>query len=437
MNQPRSVPDLAKQIQMLADSAQALAQRGNFVEAEQVYRQILKAAPYHADAWNFLAVQAMKRNELEDSQRYLEEAIRSSPNESLLHQNMGVVLRRRGELESALASFERVTVLEPEHQFAFLHKGSVLEALGRADEAVVAYRQGFRNFPEAVAVANNPHAPAMVRDLVRQAAAATQMAQLRSIHGFLAPVLERHGKEALDRVIQAADIYVGHRRPDYRHALQRPSYIYLPGLEPQPFFDRQQFASTAALESAAAGIREELQAALAAGQGFAPYVQTDKGQDPQQWRKLDGSRDWSALHLYKAGTRVDENCARCPKTTGIVESLQPPMIPGHAPEALFSVLQPGTHIPPHFGLANYKLVTHLPLIVPPDCGIRVGNETRAWTEGECLVFDDSFQHEAWNRSSAPRAVLILDVWHPEVTLAEQEGINALVQGISAFRKQNA
>jgi aspartate beta-hydroxylase len=375
----------------------------------------------------------MERNDLENIQRYLEEAIRSAPNQSLLHQNMGVVLKHRGKLEEALASFERVTVLEPGHEFAFLHKGTVLEALGRMDEAVAAYRQGFRNFPEAEAAANDPHSPPMVRSLVMQAAAAVQTSQLRSIHSFLVPVLERHGKDALDRVIQAADIAVGHRRPNFRHALQRPSFIYLPGLEPRAFFDREQFGWTAGLESATAVIRGELEAALAADQGFAPYVQVPKGQEPQQWRELDGSRTWSALHLYKAGIRMDENCARCPQSARVAESLELPLIPGHSPEALFSVLQPGTHIPPHFGLGNYKLVAHLPLIVPPDCAIRVGNETRGWIEGECLVFDDSFQHEAWNRSTATRAVLILDVWHPQVTPAEREGITALIQGVAAFQ----
>ncbi|HEY1991670.1 MAG TPA: aspartyl/asparaginyl beta-hydroxylase domain-containing protein, partial [Gammaproteobacteria bacterium] len=170
---------------------------------------------------------------------------------------------------------------------------------------------------------------------------------------------------------------------------------------------------------------------------FKPYVQVDKGQDPQQWRELDGSRDWSALHLYKAGVRVERNCQSCPQTVAAVESLPLPRIPEHAPEALFSVLQPGTRIPPHFGLANYKLVTHLALKVPPDCAIRVGNETRGWTEGECLVLDDSFQHEAWNRSGERRAVLIVEIWNPAVTEAEREGIAALVAGTAAFKRKYA
>lgn len=433
MNQPR--PDAAWQIQTLTDSARLLAERGELLEAEKLYRQILVTAPHNVRALNFLAVQSLSRGELDESQRYLEEALRAAPDRAVLHQNMGLLQKERGNTEAALAWMERAVALKPDHRFASLHRGALLEELGRRDEAVTAYWHAWKHFPNPETVANDSFAPLAVRELIMQAAAQMRGAQLELIHESLAPVLDKHGKDALARVISAADIYVGQRPPRYQHGLQRPSFIYLPDLEPQAFFDRGRIDWLPRLESATALIREELQAALAADQGLAPYVQVDKGQDPQQWSALNGSRAWSALHLSKGGTSIEENQARCPRTTRVLDSLPLPQIPGHAPEALFSILQPGTHIPPHFGLANYKLVVHLPLTVPPDCAIRVGNETRSWTEGECLVFDDSFQHEAWNRSDRERAVLIIDVWHPDLSAAEQEGIVALVQGIAAFNRR--
>ncbi|MGH8282712.1 MAG: aspartyl/asparaginyl beta-hydroxylase domain-containing protein, partial [Gammaproteobacteria bacterium] len=98
-------------------------------------------------------------------------------------------------------------------------------------------------------------------------------------------------------------------------------------------------------------------------------------------------------------------------------------------------LKPGTHIPPHYGLANYKLAVHLPLIIPGDCAIRVGNETRAWTEGQCLIFDDSFQHEAWNNSSELRVVLILEIWNPQLSDAEQQAVAAVLGVIRDFDRE--
>src|SRR5262249_50224368 len=83
-------------------------------------------------------------------------------------------------------------------------------------------------------------------------------------------------------------------------------------------------------------------------------------------------------------------------------------------EMFFSRLKPGAHIPPHFGCANNRLTVHLPLIVPGDCTIRVGDQVHAWREGELFAFDDSFEHEAWSRSDKDRVVLIFESHHPDL-----------------------
>jgi aspartate beta-hydroxylase len=110
-------------------------------------------------------------------------------------------------------------------------------------------------------------------------------------------------------------------------------------------------------------------------------------------------------------------------------------IGGHSPESLYSVLQPGAHIPPHTGVVNCRLVVHLPLIIPSDCGIRVGSETRGWEEGNCIVFDDTFEHEAWNRSGHTRVVLIFDIWNPHLTEAEREGIRTATEALGEFGRR--
>jgi aspartate beta-hydroxylase len=95
-------------------------------------------------------------------------------------------------------------------------------------------------------------------------------------------------------------------------------------------------------------------------------------------------------------------------------------------------LRPGARIPPHTGYVNTRLICHLPLIVPDGCAIRVGNETRAWQEGRALVFDDTVEHEAWNRSDRLRVVLLFDIWRPELTLEERELVTRLLQAVDAY-----
>jgi aspartyl/asparaginyl beta-hydroxylase (cupin superfamily) len=86
---------------------------------------------------------------------------------------------------------------------------------------------------------------------------------------------------------------------------------------------------------------------------------------------------------------------------------------------MFSLLRPRARIAPHTGVQNTRLVCHLPLIVPPGCGFRVGNEVREWEEGKLLIFDDTIEHEAWNPSDQDRAILILDCWNPHLSEDER------------------
>lgn len=111
---------------------------------------------------------------------------------------------------------------------------------------------------------------------------------------------------------------------------------------------------------------------------------------------------WDVFALYAFGKRVERNCALCPETTRIVAGISGLTTAG------FSSLVGGAHIKPHVGYTNEVLRCHLGIIVPPDCAIRVGSETRSWEPGRCLVFDDTIEHEAWNRGEQTRVVLLLD-----------------------------
>ena len=107
-------------------------------------------------------------------------------------------------------------------------------------------------------------------------------------------------------------------------------------------------------------------------------------------------------------------------------------IPGRGPTAFFSILEPHTKIPPHTGITNARLTVHLPLIVPPGCRFRVGGETREWRAGSAWVFDDTIEHEAWNDSDAARAILIFDVWNPQLTLLERDLVREATVAIAEY-----
>jgi beta-hydroxylase len=117
-------------------------------------------------------------------------------------------------------------------------------------------------------------------------------------------------------------------------------------------------------------------------------------------------KGWDVFGLYAFGVKLTTNCARCPETMGLVES-----VPGLR-TAGFSILQPGTHIRPHVGYTSAVLRCHMGLVVPENCAMRVGTEVRTWEEGGCLIFDDTVEHEVWHRGVSPRAILLIDFARP-------------------------
>lgn len=199
-----------------------------------------------------------------------------------------------------------------------------------------------------------------------------------------------------------------------------PTHYHFPGLAEHEFHDRAAFPWIEALEAAAPDILAEFEALVRSERAeLVPYLRYADHEPIGAVRALNRSRVWTAIHLWEDGRLVETNASQCPRTLAALEQVGQPRVPGMSPSAMFSLLAPGTHIPPHTGVANTRLICHLPLIVPEGCWFRVGAETRPWVSGQAFVFDDTIEHEAMNPSDAMRAVLIFDLWHPGLAVSER------------------
>ncbi len=148
-----------------------------------------------------------------------------------------------------------------------------------------------------------------------------------------------------------------------------------------------------------------------------------KTQNENQWLRTfpdyvesKNHKAWKVFSFIFFNMKFLSHAKLCPKTASLIYSI---------PEILscdYSYMEPHTHILPHKGYSKMVLRCHLPLIVPNEelCGLRVGDETRHWKEGELLIFDDSFDHEAWNKSDAKRVVLMFDIPNPLWRYSAQE-----------------
>ena len=172
------------------------------------------------------------------------------------------------------------------------------------------------------------------------------------------------------------------------------------------FQDTSQHPFTAELESNHTAIRAEFEQ-LAPG-------------DFMDWpEKGLYEKGWTVFGLCAYGQRMEKNCSLCPVTMRIAES-----IPGLTTIG-FSVLQPQTVIAPHSGYTDRIYRCHLGLLVPENCAIRVGTETREWQEGKTMIFQDHVEHSAWNRSDSVRVVLLLDFLKNPDSEADMAAVMAL------------
>jgi len=371
------------------------------------------------------AGEALARRDPQSALALLDQADSLGPTHNgTLHR--ALALRLTGDFHSALKVLDDALAMQPYDFTALLAKGAMLEKVGQAPAAADVYRNALKiapppeRCPPALA-AQMSHADSVVR----RHAEALRDHMLRRV----APLRETVDPAILDRFDEGLEIYAGVKTAPK----QEPLLLNYPRLPAIPFPDRALFPWLESLEAATSDIQAELQALLDGGMdAFAPYIAYPKGAPVNQWEELNHSRKWTSLWLWRDGLRQDEVCARCPKTTALLESLPMADQEGFAPTAVFSALQPHTHIPAHTGSSNVRLLVHLPLILPGPARFRVGNTTRDWKMGQAWVFDDTIEHEAWNDADELRVILIFDIWNPWLSEAEKTLITAMMQAQRSF-----
>ncbi len=414
---------------LLAEGSRA-HEEGRREEADRRYREVLERAPEHPAALYRLAMLAFEGRRGNECVALLERAHAAEPENPEYPFRLGHVLALMNRPADAVPHLKNAARLAPGAFEIEIKLGALHHRLGHREQALAAFQRAALLRPRLGNALSDPKLPA---DLRREIGIAVE--QLREKHRSFAEatldhVRSLHPGEDLARLETAVRALCGDRKLRYRNPMQRPALLYLPGVPERAWFEPSEFAWAGAVEDAYPAIRDELENLVGDEAPFVPYVQGEDALESAagtDWSSLRDSMGWNALHLYRNHERIAENCARCPRTAALVDELPVPRIRNQSPELFFSRLRPGAHIVPHFGLMNARLTVHLGLVIPEGCTLRAGNETRAWQAGQLLIFDDSFEHEAWNRSTSERAVLIFEAWHPDLTEAEIAGVQRVFE----------
>ena len=242
--------------------------------------------------------------------------------------------------------------------------------------------------------------------------------QIKILLGLLALLKLLFPKGSLDRFEKSIKFYLGLIDLDDNNLNldQKPEIFFYLGLTSKPWYESSDYEIlkfiSNTLEKGAQDIEEEwLSNRLNKGVLVSRYESSDLYPSLQE-------DDWGTLILWKKGGGFTKAAySFFPKTVKILSELKSFIIPFG--EAVFLVLKPGVVIPPHHDESNIDITCQLGLIIPDNCAIRVGRETRTWVKGKTLFFDHSFEHEAWNNSDRERVILLIDLYHPELTRIEK------------------
>jgi hypothetical protein len=356
---------------------------------------------------------AMARGDVRQAASLLEVAAQRGHDASTLLR-LATVRRSLGDYPGAVRAAAAAVELSPRNFLMALLLGSLREVMGAVHGAERAFRVACAHAPIDLSFQ-----PAMMKQLdwaKRRVEAGEQWrhrllewqpgdsaldrAEERRMRGFRANILENQDAGPLV-----------------------PPLFLIPGIKNRSYFDPTAFAGVAEIGRETEVIREEFLALTESRRD--QWASSLAGLHcPENHPDCPGA--WSMIPLIRNGKVVEEFASRCPRTMALARGLNLPAIPLISPSLYFSVLEPGARIEPHIGITNARIIAHFPLIVPDNCGFRVGGETRQWEPGKALIFDDMTTHEAWNDSDRIRVVLIADLWRPELSAVERAVVTELM-----------
>jgi aspartyl/asparaginyl beta-hydroxylase (cupin superfamily) len=400
-------------------AVQQLIAAGRAAEAQAALDALLAAHPRSRDVAISAARLANQRADTARAEQILRGALGPTPADPFLSVDLAVMLADAGRAAEAVDLLRSHVRLVPQSVMAWLLLSQMLEDAGQASASLMAAFEGVTRAQAEGAWTGPDTTPPHLHGFVSHAVAKVRAGRREIFHGVLDELLQSHPRGALRRLERAVQGYLGEIHVQPAHPRQRPIVLYIPDLPDEPYMDPFLHPWAPRLRDAYPAIRREALSLLAAETGFEDFVRLKPGDSMERY--LGGAApSWEAFFFYRHGKRYDENHARCPETSAVLESIDLFRVPGQAPEICFSVLRPGTHILPHHGICNARSVMHLPLMVPADCALQlVDVGAHRWKEGELVLFDDTYLHESWNRSGTIRVILLMDCWNPHLTPPER------------------
>ncbi|XP_039105060.1 aspartyl/asparaginyl beta-hydroxylase isoform X2 [Hyaena hyaena] len=316
----------------------------------------------------------------------LQKLVQLFPDDTSLKNDLGVGYLLIGDNNNAKKVYEEVLNVTPNDGFAKVHYGFILKAQNKIAESIPYLKEGIESGDPGT-------------DDGR-------------FYFHLGDAMQRVGNKEAYKWYE-----LGHKRGHFASVWQRSLYN-VRGLKAQPWWTPRETGYTELVKSL------ERNWKLIRDEGLAVMDKTEGLFLPED-ENLREKGDWSQFTLWQQGRKNENACKGAPKTCSLLDKF-PETTGCRRGQIKYSVMHPGTHVWPHTGPTNCRLRMHLGLVIPREgCKIRCANETKTWEEGKVLIFDDSFEHEVWQDAASFRLILIVDVWHPELSPQQRHSLPAI------------
>ncbi|HET7174637.1 MAG TPA: tetratricopeptide repeat protein [Gammaproteobacteria bacterium] len=408
MNRPdtQNPGQLSDQVKMLSASALALANRGQLTDAERVYRQILAVAPYHASSLSFMASQAYARGETTEALVLMDKAIQGNPRNPLLLQTRAQIYRNLGRLADSTRDLDQAIALHPDLYTARFHRAINLKDAGDWNGAIKQITTLVQQLPELRNWGNDETPPEQLSALALEATNIVRAAQLALIDAELQPLVEIHGKDSLKRVFEGIAHYAGLREKTADTSLQQPRSLYIAGLDEEPVRTGWPAGMSPDLET----MRREL-APLLPRSGVAAAEQPE-------------TRIRTLWNLSQPR----------PTTDGAAAPDLGRLLPG-IEQAAIILVPGGTHPLQPASDENWRLTAYTLLEGSGPVTLAVGGRREIFDQGGCLLAGHQPDHAIENGGDGSCVVLCFQTWHPDLTQAEREGLEAVQRAFQRFRSK--
>lgn len=411
---------------MAADFAKKLEdawKKGDLKAAEGAAKSLLEKDKSHPVALQFLAKYALSEKRFKEAAKYWKRLAETSPPHWEIFVGWAQAEENSGNLEAAIeACREGLKKLEGDFLILFV-LGQLNHKAGYEKQATTAFFHSADILSRLKAGADE----ALKKQLsLYDAQLEFARGHLeKSLNGAFLKAVKEVGKKTgarLGRVEQAKYVRFS-RQPVTGDALHQPQVFYMPSLTSTPWFKGDSFPFTRDLAKEFEGLKKEIlknfrpevdaKPALVANQNLSPAL-----------KPLADSRDWGFYPFFQYFEKNPEAEKRFPLTFEVLDNLPLYKIEGRVSKAGLKVLKPGVEVPPHFGLTNTTVAVDFPIVAGKECAIKAGVEKKVYEPGKLLIFDDTFAHSFWNKSSAPLILLTFEIWHPNIQANEKTALEA-------------